>query len=108
MSRTFKAVIKLGRKAGYSPLGRGQIGRDRMVYVSDPAWQNLKLIAESRGMSRSALIDAIGRGEIVLGDSEPTAPTISGNLMEDESIASILQPTPPTIPIATTPPPPTL
>ena len=97
MSRTFKAVIKLGRKAGYSPLGRGQIGKDRMIYVSDPAWENLKVIAKSRGMSRSALIDSIGRGETVLGDTLPlTAPTISGNLVEDESIPPHLQPPPPT------------
>ena len=95
----------MGRKAGYSPLGRGQIGRDRMVYVSDPAWQNLKAIAAERGMSRSALIDSIGMGKIVLGDSvsvpgnlaeELTAPTVSGNLMEDESIAPHLQQPPTT------------
>ena len=97
MSRTFKAVIKLGRKAGYSPLGRGQIGKDRMIYVSDPAWENLKVIAKSRGMSRSALIDSIGMGKTVLGNTVPgIAPTISGNLVEDESIAPHLQPPPPT------------
>ena len=92
MSRTFKKRIKLGRKAGYSPLGRGQIGKDRMVYVSDPAWQNLKLIAASRGMSRSALIDSIGRGETVLGDTLPgIAPTISGNPLAEDSIAGLPQ-----------------
>lgn len=68
MDRQFTKVLKLGRKAGYSPIGRVGIGRDRMVYVSDIAWENLKAIAALKGMSRSGLIEAIGQREIVLGD----------------------------------------
>ena len=101
MNMTLSAATELGRKAGYSHLGRSEMGKDHTIYVSDTAWENLGEIAKSRGMSRSALIDSIGRGETVLGDTiavsgnlveELAAPTVSGNLMDDESIAAILQP----------------
>ena len=68
MNKQFTKVLKLGRKAGYSPIGRVGMGKDRMVYVSDLAWENLKSMAQLKGMSRSGLIEAIGQGEIVLGD----------------------------------------
>jgi predicted DNA-binding ribbon-helix-helix protein len=78
------------------------MGKDHTIYVSDSAWTNLAEMAKIRGMSRSALIDAIGRGEIVLGDrvtevspnltTELTAPTVSDNLVSDPTIAAILQP----------------
>jgi hypothetical protein len=74
--------LELGRKAGYSHLGREEMGKDHTIYVSDSAWANLAEMANSRGMSRSALIDAIGRGLIVLGDS-------------DDPIANIPPPPPP-------------
>ena len=101
MNKPFEQSAELGRKPGYSHLGRSEMGKDHTIYVSDSAWENLGEIAKSRGMSRSALIDSIGRGETVLGDTiaisgnlaeELTAPTVSGNLMDDETIAAILQP----------------
>lgn len=92
MSKRFDEGLEVGRKAGYSHLGRSEMGRDHTIYVSDSAWANLEVMAKLRGMSRSALIDAIGRGEIVLGDSELTAPTVSDNLVDDPAIADILAP----------------
>ena len=88
--------IEMGRKAGYSPLDRDEIAHSHTIRVTDSAWENLATLGAKYGMSRSAFIDAIGRG--VLGDSgaELTAPTISGNLIEDESIAHHLQPPPTT------------
>ena len=88
--------IEMGRKAGYSPLDRDEIAYSHTIRVTNSAWENLAILGAKYGMSRSAFIDAIGRG--VLGDSgaELTAPTISGNLIEDESIAHHLQPPPTT------------
>lgn len=88
--------IEMGRKAGYSPLDRDEIAYSHTIRVTNSAWENLATLGAKYGMSRSAFIDAIGRG--VLGDSgaELTTPTISGNLIEDESIAPHLQPPPPT------------
>ena len=70
--------VEMGRKAGYSPLGRSEIAKDHTIRVTDIAWANLEIMARAVGMSRSAFIDAIGLGNFeivpinppVLGDSE--------------------------------------
>jgi hypothetical protein len=45
-------------------------------------------MADQHGMSRSAFIDAVGRGEIVLGDS---VAKILGDLLAEDSIAGPTQ-----------------
>jgi len=88
MNKPFVQSADLGRKAGYSYLNRNVTGKDHTIYVSDLAWENWKKMADQHGMSRSALIDAVGRGEIVLGDS---VAKISGDLLAEDSIAGLAQ-----------------
>jgi hypothetical protein len=83
---------EMGRKAGYSPLDREEIAHSHTIRVTNSAWDNLETLGAKYGMSRSAFIDAIGRGVLVLGDSD------------DPIVSSSTAPSPP-IPIATTPPP---
>jgi len=86
MNKPFVQSTDLGRKAGYSHLNRDVTGKDHTIYVSDIAWENWKKMADQHGMSRSAFIDAVGRGEIVLGDS--VAKILGDLLAEDLSGSS--------------------
>jgi len=86
MNKLFAQSADLGRKAGYSYLNRSVTGKDHTIYVSDLAWENWKKMADQHGMSRSAFIDAVGRGEIVLGDS---VAEVSGDLLAEDSIAGL-------------------
>jgi hypothetical protein len=58
--------LDVGRKPGYSYTGRDEPGKNRTIYVSDPSWKNIKVMAADYGMSVSLFIDSIGSGEIRL------------------------------------------
>ena len=76
MNEPLQTDLEVGRKPGYSHLGRSEMGRNHTIYLSDSAWEYLNQLAKAHGYtSRSALLEAIGTGKLVLGDNEPTKPT---------------------------------
>lgn len=71
---------EMGRRKGYSPLGRSESTNDHTIRITNTSWDNLQTIAKISMMSRSALIDLLLSGVItakVLGDK--IAITVTGN-----------------------------
>jgi hypothetical protein len=55
---------------GGSVARHGELKTQRGIYVTKTAWQGLDKVAEQFMLSKSELIERIGRGDLVVGKSD--------------------------------------